>query len=72
VTTARSATDTVPSVPPETGEHLLERGAQTIILGCTELPLAMELYSLKFPTTDPTLELARGAVAFATAQIRVE
>lgn len=56
----------------EAGEHLLERGAQTIILGCTELPLAMELYSLKFPTTDPTLELARGAVAFATAQIRVE
>jgi len=49
----------------KTAEHLLEQGAQTIILGCTELPLAMELYKLDFPATDPTLELALGAIAFA-------
>ena len=52
----------------KTAEHLLERGAQTIILGCTELPLAMELYALDFPSTDPTLELALGAIAFATEE----
>lgn len=49
----------------KTAEHLMERGAQTIILGCTELPLAMELYKLDFPATDPTLELALGAIEFA-------
>jgi aspartate racemase len=46
-------------------QRLLERGAQSIILGCTELPLAMSMYALDFPATDPTLELAKGAVAFA-------
>jgi len=47
-------------------ERLLrEERAQTIILGCTELPLAMSMYHLDFPTTDPTLELAKGAIRFA-------
>ena len=46
-------------------QRLLERGAQSIILGCTELPLAMSMYQLDFPATNPTLELAKGAVAFA-------
>lgn len=52
----------------KTAQRLLDAGAQTIILGCTELPLAMERYRLSFPATDPTLELARGAIAFATEQ----
>lgn len=56
------------SAVQKTAEHLMERGAQTIILGCTELPLAMELYGLEFPATDPTLELALGAIAFATEE----
>ena len=46
-------------------ESLLERGAETLILGCTELPLAVEMYGLDFPVTDPTLELALGAIRFA-------
>lgn len=46
-------------------EALLERGAETLILGCTELPLAVKLYALDFPVTDPTLELALGAIRFA-------
>lgn len=46
-------------------EELLSRGAQTLILGCTELPLAVKLYHLDYPTTDPTLELALGAIRFA-------
>lgn len=46
-------------------ENLLSRGAQTLILGCTELPLAAKLYHLDYPFTDPTLELALGAIRFA-------
>lgn len=53
------------SAARRTMERLLERGAQTLILGCTELPLAVELYHLAYPCTDPTLELALGALRFA-------
>lgn len=49
----------------KTADRLLKEGAQAIILGCTELPLAKELYHLDFPSVDPTLCLAQGAVAFA-------
>lgn len=51
-------------------ERLIAEGAQTIILGCTELPLAMELYRLDFPATDPTLELAKGAIRFAGGTVK--
>lgn len=44
---------------------LLDRGAETLILGCTELPLAVSLYHLDCPATDPTLELALGAIRAA-------
>ena len=43
-------------------EDLLRRGAEILILGCTELPPAMSLYRLDFPTEDPTLELALAAI----------
>ena len=46
-------------------ESLLDRGAETLILGCTELPPAFELYRLDYPNTDPTLELALGAIRYA-------
>ena len=46
-------------------DNLLLQGAQTLILGCTELPLAMKMYGLKYPCCDPTLELARGAIRAA-------
>ena len=48
-----------------TCEELLSSGAQALILGCTELPLAFELYHLDYPAVDPTLELALGALRFA-------
>ncbi|NLU24564.1 MAG: amino acid racemase [Clostridiales bacterium] len=51
-------------------DSLLNRGAGTIILGCTELPLAVEMYRLEFPATDPTLELAKGAIRFAGGSIQ--
>ena len=45
-------------------------GAETIVLGCTELPLAVELYHLTFPSVDPTLELAKGAIRFVGGAAR--
>lgn len=46
-------------------EALLARGAETLILGCTELPCAFERYRLDYPATDPTLELALAALRAA-------
>lgn len=51
-------------------EGLRERGAQTMILGCTELPLAVEQYHISFPAVDPTLELAKGVIRFAGGRLR--
>ena len=51
-------------------EALLARGAQTLILGCTELPPAFSLYHLDYPAVDPTLELALGAIRFAGCKIK--
>ena len=42
-------------------EHLLARGAEVLILGCTELPPAFDIYHLDYPNVDPTLELALAA-----------
>lgn len=53
----------------EAVERLLKAGAQTMILGCTELPLAVELYRMTFPAIDPTLELAKGAIRQAGGQV---
>lgn len=49
----------------KTLENMMKNGAQVLILGCTELPVAMEMYKLDYPVCDPTLELARGAVCAA-------
>lgn len=46
-------------------ERLCERGAETLILGCTELPVAAGMYRLDFNTCDPTTELALGAIRAA-------
>ena len=43
-------------------ESLIARGAEVLILGCTELPPAFDIYHLDYPNVDPTLELALGAI----------
>lgn len=50
-------------------QELLDRGAQTLILGCTELPPAFEMYDLHYPHIDPTLVLARAAVLAAGGEL---
>lgn len=52
-------------------EKIFESGAQILILGCTELPLAMDMYNLDYPSIDPTLELAREAIKQAGAKLSV-
>lgn len=54
----------------KTCENLLARGAEVLILGCTELPPAFDLYHLDYPNIDPTLELALGAIRFAGGQVK--
>ena len=44
---------------------LVERGAEILVLGCTELPVACELYNLNYSFCDPTLELAKAAIRAA-------
>ena len=51
-------------------EALRRSGAETIVLGCTELPLAVEMYHLTFPSVDPTLELAKGAIRFVGGTVK--
>lgn len=40
------------------------RGADYFILGCTELPLAVDLLGITAPAVDPTEELAKTAIRF--------
>lgn len=44
---------------------IIAKGAEVLILGCTELPLAVEMYNLNYPVCDPTTELAKGAIIAA-------
>ena len=56
----------------ETLRHLEERGAQAVILGCTELPLAFSIYHINsgLPLIDPTSVLARQAILAAGGHVR--
>ena len=51
-------------------EHLLSRGADVLILGCTELPPAFDIYHLDYPNIDPTLELALAAIRAAGCETK--
>ncbi len=53
-------------------EELRQAGEETLILGCTELPVAYSLYGLQFPHVDPTLVLAVRAVEEAGGTVRPE
>ncbi len=51
-------------------EDLQAAGADYFILGCTELPLAVEQLSLSGSFIDPTLELAKAAIRFCGGEIK--
>jgi aspartate racemase len=46
-------------------EALIRRGARSIIMGCTEIPIALAHKELGVPLVDPTLALAHVSVAWA-------
>jgi aspartate racemase len=46
----------------DAGRHLADRGAEAIILGCTEIPLVFDPASVDVPVVDATLVLAERAV----------
>lgn len=48
-------------------KKLMEQGAEKIILGCTELPLAVEQYGITGEFVDPSLELAKRIIQLAGA-----
>lgn len=50
-------------------DALRERGAETFVLGCTELPLAITRYGVSLNATDPTLILARAAIKVAGGEL---
>ena len=56
----------------ELANQLLAAGAEVLILGCTELPLAFSRFAdlAGYPTIDPTALLAKAAVRFAGAPVR--
>ena len=62
--------DTKPT--KKTIDDLFRKGAQTLVLGCTELPVAFDLYGFDYPKTDPTLILASRAVQFVGAKVKKE
>ena len=55
-------------------EHMKENGAQAVILGCTELPLAFSEYHIRsgLPVIDPTEILAKQAILAAGGNLRSE
>lgn len=44
---------------------LQERGAQALLLGCTELPIAFSHFAFPYTILDPTTILAKSAIRFA-------
>lgn len=48
---------------------LYQKGAQTLLLGCTELPIAFERFGIKEAYIDPSKELAKAAVRYVGAKI---
>lgn len=50
--------------------ELLNKGAQTSIFGCTELPVVFAEYGFQFPTIDPTLVLASRTVQFLGMDVK--
>ena len=52
-------------------EKLLERGAEVLILGCTELPVAVRRYGWDYPVADPTQILAESVVRYCIESRRI-
>ncbi|MDF2519307.1 MAG: aspartate racemase [Sphingobacterium sp.] len=45
-------------------DKLFEKGAEVLVLGCTELPVAFKMFHIDRPAIDPTSVLAEAAIRF--------
>ncbi len=45
-------------------DDMFAKGAETLVLGCTELPLAFDMFHINRPAIDPTSVLAEAAIRF--------
>jgi aspartate racemase len=46
-------------------EHLARCGAKTIVMGCTEIPIALAGQDVGVALVDPTLALAKACISWA-------
>lgn len=51
-------------------DSMLAAGAESFVLGCTELPIAFDDYKLPYPVVDPTRVLAEAALRFAGVKVK--
>jgi aspartate racemase len=56
----------------QAAQALRRRGADALVLGCTELPLVLDEAGLGLPVIDATDALARAVVAWSLAQREAE
>ena len=64
------ARDRASALIREAGEHLVARGAEAVIAGCTEIPLILRDGDLAVSVIDPTWILAQAAVRRALGRER--
>lgn len=62
--------DIDPSGFIETVNKMMASGAEAVILGCTELPIAFHLYKINAPFLDPAVFAAEAAVTMAGGKVR--
>lgn len=53
-------------------DSLTAQGADSFLLACTELPLAVQDLGLELPCVDPTAELAKAAIRFCGYDVKGE
>ncbi len=49
-------------------QNIINSGAEILVLGCTELPVAVDMYKLEYNVCDPTLELAKASIKAVNMQ----
>ena len=62
------AGEDAPNLLARAARRLVDRGAQAIIAGCTEVPLGLHARELPVPLVDPTQVLAEAVIAHARAR----
>lgn len=51
-------------------DELFDAGAEVLVLGCTELPVAFQMFGIDRPYIDPTQILAAAAVRFVGGKLK--